>query len=32
MSKERDIQILKHKIAELEKKIANYKKFKININ
>lgn len=30
MSKERDIQILEHKIAELEIKIANFKKYKIS--
>jgi hypothetical protein len=30
MSKERDVQILEHKIAELETKIANFEKFKIS--
>jgi hypothetical protein len=30
MSKERDIQILEHKIAELEIKIANFEKFGIS--
>ena len=30
MSKERDIQILKHKIADLEEKIANFRKFNIS--
>jgi hypothetical protein len=29
MSKERDIQILEHKIADLEMKIANFEKFGI---
>ena len=30
MSKERDIQILEHKIADLEMKIANFEKFGIS--
>jgi len=30
MSKERDIEILKHKIAELEEKIANFKEYGIS--
>jgi hypothetical protein len=30
MSKDRDIQILEHKIAELEIKIANFVKFDIS--
>ena len=30
MSKERDIQILEHKIAELEVKIANFEKYNIS--
>jgi hypothetical protein len=30
MSKERDIQILEHKIAVLEEKIANYVKYGIS--
>jgi hypothetical protein len=30
MSKERDIQILEYKIAELETKIANFEKFNIS--
>ena len=30
MSKERDIEILEHKIAEYEKKIANFKKYGIS--
>jgi hypothetical protein len=30
MSKERDIQILEHKIADLEVKIANFEKFNIS--
>jgi membrane protein insertase Oxa1/YidC/SpoIIIJ len=30
MSKERDIQILEHKIAELEVKIANFVKYDID--
>lgn len=30
MSKERDIQILEHKIAELEIKIANFEKYGIS--
>ena len=30
MSKERDVQIIEHKIAELEKKIMNYKKLKMS--
>ena len=32
MSKERDIQILEHKIAELEVKIANFNKYGISDN
>jgi len=31
MSKERDIQILKHKIANLEHKIANFQKYGISV-
>lgn len=30
MSKERDIQILEHKIAELDKKIINFVKYDID--
>jgi len=30
MSKERDVQILEHKIAELEIKIANFEKYNIS--
>lgn len=30
MSKERDIQILEHKIAELELKITNFQKYNIS--
>lgn len=30
MAKERDIQILEHKIAELEVKIANFEKYNIS--
>jgi len=30
MSKERDIEILEHRIAELELKIANFEKYKIS--
>jgi len=30
MSKERDIQILEHKIAEIETKITNFKKYNIS--
>jgi len=30
MSKDRDVQILEHKIAELEEKITNFKKFNIS--
>lgn len=30
MAKERDIQILEHKIAELEIKIENFKRFNIS--
>lgn len=30
MSKERDIQILEHKIAELEVKIENFEKYNIS--
>jgi hypothetical protein len=30
MSKERDIQILEHKIAEIEQKITNFEKFNIS--
>ena len=30
MSKERDIQILEHKIADLEVKIANFEKYNIS--
>lgn len=30
MSKERDIQILEHKIAELDNKIINFEKYKIS--
>jgi hypothetical protein len=30
MSKERDIQILEHKIADLEKKIENFEKYNIS--
>lgn len=30
MSKERDIQILENKITELEKKIINFEKYKID--
>jgi hypothetical protein len=30
MGKDRNVQILEHKIAELEEKISNYKKFKIS--
>jgi hypothetical protein len=30
MSKERDIEILEHKIAELEIKIANFEKYNID--
>jgi hypothetical protein len=30
MSKERDIQILEHKIADLEAKIANFEKYNIS--
>lgn len=30
MSKERDIEILEHKIAELETKIANFQKYGIS--
>jgi len=30
MSKERDIEILEHKIADLETKIANFKKYNIS--
>ncbi len=30
MSKERDIQILEHKIKELEIKITNFEKYKID--
>jgi hypothetical protein len=30
MNKERDIQILEHKIADLEVKIANFEKFGIS--
>lgn len=30
MSKERDIQILEHKIADLDEKIANFRKYKIS--
>jgi len=32
MSKERDIQILEHKIAELEVKIVNFNKYGISDN
>jgi hypothetical protein len=31
MSKERDMQVLEHKIAELEEKILNFEKFNIDI-
>jgi hypothetical protein len=30
MAKDRDVQILEHKIADLETKIANYEKFHIS--
>ena len=30
MSKERDIEILEHKIADLETKIANFEKYNIS--
>lgn len=30
MSKERDIEVLQHKIAELEIKIANFEKYNIS--
>lgn len=30
MSKDRDVQVLEHKIADLERKIVNFEKFNIS--